>query len=512
MKLWPCSLLLSLLGFSGQAIAQRAYFPRSHHFYAEAGVYISDSSRTPFWMRANQYSTVPYNTPAGTFRIGLRSDYGRPLLSGGRVTHKRFDWGYGVELVTNSERIAGNWNRTILLPEAYAKVRFHFIELWAGKRREVIGLADSTLSTGSYAWSGNAMPLPKIQLGTPGFVSVPFTKDLFAFNGFYSHGWFDKPGFVTNSYLHQKALHIRFGRPDWGFRLYGGFNHHVQWAGFAPALPYYLARNGYLPSRLKDYYWVVTGTHRPTQFDSTLTSMEDNRIGNHLGTVDLGMDIRMGDFNLFLYRQSLFDDGSLFYLTNIADGLNGIRLQNRRPRRAYFRINEVLGELLYTKSQGGSSFILEDGKDKLRGRDDYFNHSQYQEGWTYNGRVIGSPFITPGSDLAPGLPRGAISNNRVIVVHLAASGTLGRRTEWYLKTSYSKNYGTYSNPFPDAPTQLSTILNVTSPFELPVLGELKLNSSFAFDSGKVLGTTAGIYVGIRKELSAGDHPEVTQLP
>ena len=31
------------------------------------------------------------------------------------------------------------------------------------------------------------------------------------------------------TYLHQKSLYGRFGKPEWKLKLYGGFNHQVLW-------------------------------------------------------------------------------------------------------------------------------------------------------------------------------------------------------------------------------------------------------------------------------------------
>ncbi|KQS26658.1 hypothetical protein [Dyadobacter sp. Leaf189] len=57
-------------------------------------------------------------------------------------------------------------------PQAHATLRFRNWELFAGRKKRWIGLADSTLGTGSYAWSTNALPIPKVHLGTTKFVAM----------------------------------------------------------------------------------------------------------------------------------------------------------------------------------------------------------------------------------------------------------------------------------------------------------------------------------------------------
>ena len=84
------------------------------------------------------------------------------------------------------------------------------------------------------------------------------------------------------------------------------------------------------------------------------------------------------------------------------------------------QIQEVLLEYLFTESQGGNLFLENAAQ---RGRDNYFNHSQYQDGWSRYGLTMGTPFITPSADSRSDLPRyGFTNNNRVAVMHLGVSG------------------------------------------------------------------------------------------
>ena len=45
------------------------------HYFAEAGTFISTSSKMPFWLRTNQYGIVPNKAPIVTFRGGVYHDY-----------------------------------------------------------------------------------------------------------------------------------------------------------------------------------------------------------------------------------------------------------------------------------------------------------------------------------------------------------------------------------------------------------------------------------------------------
>ncbi|MGA0559391.1 capsule assembly Wzi family protein [Larkinella sp. VNQ87] len=486
-------LFLCYACFLHPVVAQRAYFPKTTRYDVQAGAYVSSGDRTPFWLRANQFGIVPTTTPAATLRVGISSDYGVAVLDSGLVRQKKFDWGYGVEVVGN---VAGKTK--VLLPEAYVKARYGSIEFYAGRRRNVYGLMDTTLTSGSYAWSGNALPIPVIQIGTRGFVPLPFTNNFVAINAFYNHGWFDNDRIVRDTYLHQKALYGRLGKPDSKVKFYAGINHQVQWAGYSDKISPDFTNNGYLPSSLQSYWFVVTSHRNSNKIDTTLPSFEENRVGNHLGTVDLALEVDFGALNVLMYRQSMYDDGSLFYLTNIRDGLQGIRFKNTREERSFFSINEFLAEFLYTKNQGGPVFLIDN--PAKRGRDNYFNHSQYVDGWVYQGRTIGTPFMTPGTDVRAGLPNGAIGNNRVSLLHFGLSGALGR-VQWLGKLSYSDNIGTYNEPYPKT-KQWSTLFSLVAPVDLGGLGEFQINASFANDYGKLLYNSAGGYLGIRKVINS----------
>ncbi|GAB3901311.1 capsule assembly Wzi family protein [Larkinella knui] len=466
----------------------------SIHIFAELGLSGSTAKRTPFWLRTNQYGIFPNTSPFLMARAGISADYARK--------HRRIAWGYGLEWVGN---IASK--SAFLLPEGYGKVKFRGLELLAGRRRETIGLADSThVGSGSYSWSGNALPMPKIQLSLADYTPIGFTKGLIAFRGLFAHGWFGNKGPVTHSYLHQKALYGRLGKPNWPIRLYGGFNHQVQWAGRSEVITGDdVIKNGRFPSGFKNYINAITGLSlaaKGNAIDTTEYSKNDrgNRVGNHLGTVDVGFEILNKSFTLLFYRQSIYEDGSLYYLTNIADGLNGVRFRNTKPATQRWRIQTAVAEFLFTKSQGGSTFSY---LNKERGSDNYFNHGQYIDGWSYVGRTIGTPFIPPANDTNPTLPRSYTdqlvifsNNNRVRVLHLGVEGRCNEVYVFQLKCSWSENYGTYNKPFPERIRQFSSLLMVG--FPVSFLQGMQATVSFADDQGRLYSNSSGFYLSLRK--------------
>ncbi|QMW01828.1 capsule assembly Wzi family protein [Spirosoma foliorum] len=467
------------------------YGQRINQYQIEIGT-LASSGQTPFWLRANQYGTVPLLNPVLRLNANIHSEY-RPIDTAGY--RPKLDWGYGLNIVTT----AGKVNQ-FLIPEAYVKGRLGAFELYIGRRKEIVGLVDTLLTTGAYAWSGNALPIPKIQIGLPTYTAIPFTKGVVSIMGAFAHGWFENSDrLVTGSYLHQFYVYGRIGKPSWRFRLYGGFNHEVIWAGQADptVLGPIVAVDGKLPSNIRYFPAVAFGTRGADYTnDKSITSFEDNRIGNHLGSLDLAADIDLNNLNLYVYRQFPYDDGSLFYGTNLEDGLNGLRVRNRqRPTGSNFFVRQITFEYMFTGSQGGDVFIIDD--PKRRGRDDYFNHSQFIDGWTYFGRTIGTPFLTPQQEVNPSLPpRYGIANNRVSVYHMGLSALVFNKVDMTARLSFSKNAGTYAVPYLTIPSQFSGLLTAAIP--LNVFGGTVLNGSIAVDAGDLLPNSVGAYIGLRK--------------
>lgn len=467
-----------------QSVSAINKFSDSTSSFVELIGYGSTASRTPFWIQANQFGIVPRTSPAGSLHGGF--DYFRSLSND--ETNK---WriGFGVEAVGNITKQENKF----LLPQAYGAIRFKNWEFSVGRKKQWVGLADSTLGTGSYAWSGNAMPIPKIQLSTLGFINVPFTKEWVSFNGFYSDGLFENDRPVTSHLkLHQKGLYFRLGKVKSGIKLYGGFNHQVQWGGKTP----YYVKDGQMPTGFKNYINVVTGkahTDTPTAQDST------GRVGNHLGSVDLALEIETYSSTIMIYRQSVYEDGSLIWLRNINDGLNGLKISFKNSYGARFEVKQLVLEFLNTKNQGGSINDINGIRQKL-GKDNYFNNAQVRDGWSYYDRTIGTPFITPTSDTRAKWPNYAdsfTSNNRVSVLHLGLRGTLMQKITWTTKLSYSSNSGTYDEPFNGSPTQFSGLLTMQG--KINIFGGTILKGSVAADLGKLYDNTYGFTLGLRKE-------------
>ena len=453
----------------------------AHRSWVELAPQAATGDRTPFWLQANQWGTVPRQGNALSLRAG--STHRWALSENGRWQAGLGAEGVGIVTADGPE---------LRLPEAYGRLSYGPWELSAGRRRQWVGLADSTLGTGSYVWSGNALPLPMVRFGLPEFTPVPFTRQWLAITGFYADGWFEPGRPVTSELkLHQKQLYGRLGRPGGRLHLYGGFNHQVQWGGRSP----YFTVDGQMPRGFTNYLYAVTGIKPKGRVGGGFGFDDGNRVGNALGTIDFGVTYDTPGWNWFVYRQNIYEDGSLIRLTNIKDGLNGLRLRRKGATDASFTIREAVFELLYTKSQGEADVgVLNPG------RDNYLNNAQVRDGWSYYGRGIGTPFIPPTSQTVwkfPPYGDSFTSNNAVWVLHSGLRGTLGERLRWQSKLSLSSNQGTYDLPFPDKIYQFSGLLALEAP--VAWLGGSTLRASFATDQGGLYPSNTGLMLSLRKE-------------
>lgn len=406
---------------------------KTKSFKAELSTQLGGTSnnRVPFWMRSNQFGSIPEKGVSGALIGSVKRDYNPG-------NKKIADWGMSLNLRANIG------SKVELIPvEAYVKGKLGIFEIKGGRSRDISGLVDTTLSSGSFAVSGNALGIPKVQFGIPEFWSLPFTKDLIAIKGSMSVGWMGKTGIQTGensgamvpTYFHDKSIHARLGKPNGRVKAFFGINHEVMWGSDR-----FIFGNEYDLSHIEAFYYVFTGKkYAPSNGYSG--RREISKIGNHLGAVDLGLELNTNRVKIFAYRQQFYDKGALYYLANILDGLNGLSISNRKPSDAAITWKKFLFEVFYSKNQAGE----ENAKETPSGPEHYYNHGVYSDGYSYRGLGIGTPFITTAKDARAGqasAPDNYFINNRVIAFHF---GMENRVHGWDVltKLSYSKNYGEY---------------------------------------------------------------------
>lgn len=398
----------------------------------------------------------------------------------------------------------------VILIEAYAKAKLGIFELKAGRSKDIMGLVDTTLSTGAFSMSGNALGIPKVQVSIPEYWPIPILGGVIAIQGQFAYGWFGRTPIAPNpggggipntppvvSYFQQKSLYARFGKPNWRLKVYGGINHQSIYGSEQK-----IFRNFNL-TKFESFLYAFTGKTWSSN-SGFLT-----KLGNHIGSVDLGFTYDLDAVKVFVYRQQFYDVGALGHLANIRDGLNGISIQNKKSGNTGW--SKILFEFLYTKNQAGELW----SPFTPSGDESYYNNSMYTSGWSYNAHGIGNPFLTPRHEARSNLRYKVheyFVNNRVVAFHTGIEGKVNK-TRVITKLSYSRNFGTYGTS--SIGSTLGGKRNVLPPpyFEQvnQFSGYLELNRSLAnnwqiglataFDSGKLLYNSYGLLVSAKKTFS-----------
>ncbi|MCF2518441.1 capsule assembly Wzi family protein [Dyadobacter sp. CY351] len=456
----------------------------------------TSNNQVPFWMRSNQAGSMPLQGPSISFIGDIGRDYSKVRKG------KLADWGVYLEPRLNIGK-----GSQLLLIETYAKGRLGIFQLKAGRSRDIMGLVDSTLSSGAFSISGNSLGIPKVELSIPEFWDLPLLKGVIAVKGNFAHGWLgnvDVKNVDVNevkTYFHQKSFYARFGKPSWKLKLFAGFNHQVFWGNEREI-------NGqkFKLSPSETYKYVIFGKG----YGGPGMGIPRSKIGNHLGSIDQAVEFTTKSKKILVYHQFLYDVGGLYHLNNVKDGLFGISVANKETDpSAFFQLNKIVFEYLNTKSQGGEI----DAKITPSGDEDYYNNFIYTKGWTYKGENLGNPLLTSRKYARKDLPvylQEYFINNRISAFHVSAE-TAVRDWSIVVKAAYSLNYGTYGTspwghslssiripskpPYFQEERQLSTFLSASKKMRQ----NMTLTFAVALDNGSLLYNSTGGSVKLSKQ-------------
>lgn len=461
-------------------------------FSLGAQTIFTTSGQVPYGLRANRSGSIPLDGASGSLLAHMSRDY-QP------DTGRLLDWGFSLD-----GRINQGYRTRFLLIEGYAKARLSIFQLKAGRSKDFMGLADSTLSTGAFAVSGNAPGIPKVELSIPEFWELPLLDGLIAVKGNFVHGWmgetplrYNRYASVVNSYYHQKSFYGRLGKPDWRLKFYAGFNHQAMWGEEDKILG-----PSFGLSDIESFYYVVIGkAYREG-------SIPRSKIGNHIGSIDQAMEIDFSGITLSGYHQFFYAVGGLFHLNNLKDGLFGLSIKNKKRNPSGAGWHKLVFEFLNSKSQGGEP----DAKITPSGDEDYYNNFTYTQGWSYQGENLGNPLLTNRNYMREDLPAHPdeyFVNNRVTAFHAAGEGHI-KKWQCILKLTYSRNYGTY-NTSPEGSSRGSRRF-VSPPPYFKSTGQFsgyieagrglpngyRLGFALAIDQGELLYNSAGGFITLSK--------------
>jgi hypothetical protein len=465
---------MTLLIFFSSILTFTNLADTTNHSSVELQAIASDVGATPFFLSRLQYGAIPLDNPGIVAIVRNGKNYN---------LKKKYDWKYQVQATGWAGKLNDFW-----LTEAYVSGRRGNWELWAGRRKEVYGLGDTAMTSGFYAWSGNAVPIPKIQFGTRDYVD--FAKGHLGIFMTFAHGWLDNQGPVLDGFLHQKTLYGRIGRRNALINLFGGVNHQVMWAGRSGSTTYGTGLNTlfYVAVPIKDREEIKVDPNAPWY--------ETNyQYGAHLGSIDFLLEIQPEWGNISIYKQTAWETGRIAKLITANDGITGISIHLKRTKL----LQHIIFEYIYTANQGQ----YYSGLAKLLGMKDPHaneienNFNGTHGGWHYMDRGIGTPLVVYDLE-SKGKNGYYFSLNAVKAYYIGFQGILLNELYWKLKAAYSLHT---SPKFPGFPIreydgfipQTSIGLQVSK----NVFKNLNFQAEIGYDQGERVTNALGMKLGLK---------------
>lgn len=461
----------------------------------ETGATFSQGNHTPFWLVANRYglSSVERNNAylsAGIFRQAEKN--------------KKLTYGFGLEMA-GVHRFTSHY----VVQQAYADLRYHFLELSVGAKERGSELKNDELSTGGMILSANARPVPQFRLSIPEYIPVPGTRQWLHMRGHVAYGYFTDDRFKKevaegyskydrNTFYHSKAGFLKLEHADMPIAIEAGMEMVAQFGGRC-----YYPDGTVLdtPNDVLDFIRILFPT---SGGDKASASDQINILGNHLGSYHLALAYRYRDWRFRAYYEHNFDDGSGMSLVYglWKDCITGLEITF--PKNPY--ITSFVGEFLYTKHQSGSFHYFGETvpgvPGTFTGADNYYNNGQFG-GWEHWGQGMGNPLlISPiyneNHDLS-------FQSNRVVAYHIGVKSNPTPELACRGLLTLARHWGTYSAPFREIKNNKNVMLELTySPLRLK---GWHFSLAGAMDGGDLIGRSSGGMLTIRKEGLLGGKKE-----
>ena len=420
----------------------------------------SSGTQAPSLLWHNTRGEISSSPHSGTFSAGVIKPATRP--------NRWFDYDFGVVLsgrFGGGQAGSGQRDVTGFFNELYVHARLYIVDITAGIKPQYWGAGDRELSSGSLLFSNNTHPIPRISIGFERWTPIPGLYGYVEIKGGLTHGWLgDNSEVVKGTLLHHKYIGGRIGG-KLPVNLSYEFHHAAQWGGFS-------ATYGDLGNDWNAYKATFLA-----RSGGTMANDQINAQGNHIAFQQLALDIKGEGWKISAYWQVIQEDGPIRMIgmtMNNKDGLWGISAtQSRWPF-----IEGLTYEFLNTTDQSGP-FHDKDGI-VYGGADTYYHNSIYPQGWSYFGRIIGSPLLS-------------ISNSRVMAHHAGIRGDI-YGFKYRVMVNHADNYGNYNSPIRNSNT--AVLLEVKK--VVPQAWDLELGLSLAGDFGMQYGNAFGAMITIAK--------------
>jgi hypothetical protein len=374
----------------------------------------------------------------------------------------------------------------------YADVSYQEIHLTVGAKEQCGSMLDKNLSQGDFTYSGNARPIPEVNIHLPHFTTVPFTKAVLEFKANFAVGKsFDNdyilrtknPNsmYATGLLWHRKSLFFKLEDPNEKIPLsfIFGLDHAAQWGGWTSHGDF-----GKIPDSFKDFIRIVLAKSGD---ENAILGDQINVLGNHGGTINVKFGYKAKDFQAFAYKQHFYDDNSGLEYANWRDGIWGGEISFLNQSF----LKKVVLEYLQTTNQSGPMHFLEYDLPGFHprggGNDDYYNHDFYASGWSYFGRSLGNPLLTSPEYNDDGALY--FKNNRLKSIHLGMEGNVSSELSYRTLFTGMQAWGRMRFPFLERKNNFSTLIECS--YKPENLNGWMVGIQLAFDKGNLYGDNFG---------------------
>ena len=478
LTLLSCGLLLPL-------------WSQKNQYKVEANILTGIGEHAPFYLQSGQYGVFGKEVNQGVLTASLYRTTERT---------KGFDYGYGLELAASYNNTQTAW-----VQQLYGEIQYGWFRFLAGSKQQKGLFREEDLSSGGTIWSGNARPIPQIEIAFNDFHALPFTKGWLELYALIAYGYFiDSPylkdqytyqnSFITtDGWYHHKSLFFR-SKSDRRFVFTIGAEFAAQFGGH-----YKEYKNGKLHVEhknkvgIKDFVDVLI-----PQAGGSSASVGDQAYyyGNHLGAWHIMGAYRLNDAHkVTAYCEWLFEDGSGIGKMNGLDGLWGLEYEGAKGSL----ISNFVLEYIQTTNQGGPIHWAPGDhtdtslSDPATGADDYYNNYFYT-GWAHFGQANGNPFlISPIYDDGGYL---RFRHSRIRGVQVAVKGSLTKSWSYVAKYGHNKGWGSPYIPLKKEKMNAALLATTYNPSKLK---GWEFSGKVAFDQGGLIGNNWAIQVGVIKK-------------
>ncbi len=442
---------------------------------------------TPFWLMNNQYGLSSIEKNNGYLRLGTFKDLDRT---------KKFSWGVGVDLAVGY-RMQSVFN----IQQLYGEVKYRCLDLMVGSKEIPGFISDPELASGNLLYANNARPIPQVRAGIFDYADFWVCKGWFAVKGYIAFGKFTDNNWIKHwvnpdtkytlgTLYHSKAIFFRGGNSNkFPLEFELGMEMATEFGGTTYNYPS-IGEKLKMPKTLKNWLKAII----PMGGGSDTPDGEQQNVeGNMLGTWNFALSWNpKTDWSVKVYYEHFFEDHSMLTFDfPWKDGLYGI--QAKLPKNRW--ISDIVYEYLYMKDQSGPVFWnhTPEINEQVSGLDNYYNHYIYN-GWQHWGMGIGNPLI-----IAPIYNADHhlfLSSTRMWGHHLGFKGHPLDELGYRILMSYQKSWGTYLHPFEKVKSSFNLLAEVS--YAPKKLKGWKLDLSYGFDSGSLIGNSYGIRLKICK--------------